>query len=102
MSVEVIKADGTPSTFPRCTIALDGRALIVRTLEYDIIANFGLAWRSASDATKRLVNQSPAPSWMEHRAAAMRGLYLCEDCGVELHGEIGTDPQLCGACEAAS
>ena len=99
MGVSVIKSDGTESTFPRCTLALDGRALVVRTLEGDIISNFGLRWRSASDGTKHLLNHSPAPSWMEHRQAAMRGLYLCEDCGAELR--YPAEPQLCGACEEA-
>ena len=36
MSVSVIKADGTESTFPRCTVSLDGRDLLVRTLGGDI------------------------------------------------------------------
>lgn len=99
MSATIVKSDGTESTFPRCGVALDGRNLLVRTNEGDLVANFGLKWRSATDATKHLHNQSPAPSWMDHRAAQMRGLYLCEDCGAELHGLIGASVQLCGTCE---
>lgn len=97
MSVSVIKADGTESTWPRCMVSLDGRDLIVRTLEGDLVANYGLKWRSAQDGTKLLTNASPAPSWMEHRAAQMRGIYLCDDCGAEL--AYPANPQLCGTCE---
>ena len=100
MSVSIIKADGTESTFPRCTVALDGRDLLVRTLEGDLVGNFGRKWREAKDGTKLLTNAHPAPSWMEHRAATLHGLTLCVDCGAELHGEINPAfAQLCGDCE---
>jgi len=37
------------------------------------------------------------PTALDHELAALRGIYLCEECGEELR--YPANPQLCGFCE---
>jgi rubrerythrin len=37
------------------------------------------------------------PTELDHRIAALQGIYLCERCGHEL--KFPANPQLCGRCE---